>query len=105
MAQKSRWSFGKKHRASTMAECAPPNIVQSPAWLKNLGGASVRSTELPPRLNVLCRTLGSLQLDSKIVAEDAGVGTIPELEPDISGGGMGASVRSTELRPRLNVLC
>jgi hypothetical protein len=30
-------------------------------------------------------------------AKDAGVGTILELEPDISGGGVGASARSTEL--------
>ncbi|KAJ7245967.1 hypothetical protein C8J57DRAFT_1241754 [Mycena rebaudengoi] len=74
---------GEKHRALTKAECAPPNIVESPAWLKNVRGAS---------------------LDSKIPAKDAGVGTILELEPDISGGGGGASASGTELRPRLNVL-
>jgi hypothetical protein len=49
--------------------------------------------------------LWSRQLDSKIAAEDVGVGTILELEPDISGRGGGVSARSTELRPRLNVLC
>ncbi|KAJ7229733.1 hypothetical protein C8J57DRAFT_1251767 [Mycena rebaudengoi] len=71
-----------------------PKIRRSLAWLKTLGGASAGGTELPPRLNVLRRTLWSLQLgskvclqlDLKIPAKDAGVGTILELEPDISGG-------------------
>ncbi|KAJ7261961.1 hypothetical protein C8J57DRAFT_1232096 [Mycena rebaudengoi] len=65
------------------------------AWLENLGGASARCTELQPRLN----------LDSRIQAEDAGVGTILELEPDTCGGGGGALASGTELQPRLNVLC
>ncbi|KAJ7262002.1 hypothetical protein C8J57DRAFT_1513796 [Mycena rebaudengoi] len=34
MGQKSRWSFGKVHRASTKAECAPLNIVESPVGSK-----------------------------------------------------------------------
>ncbi|KAJ7233635.1 hypothetical protein C8J57DRAFT_1249735 [Mycena rebaudengoi] len=63
------------------------------AWLENLGGASARCTELQPRLN----------LDSRIQAEDAGVGTILELEPDTSGGGGGALASGTELQPRLNL--
>ncbi|KAJ7275682.1 hypothetical protein C8J57DRAFT_1223844 [Mycena rebaudengoi] len=51
--------FGEWHKASTKAQCAPPNIVESPAWLKSLGRASLGSklsvelwqvAELPPRL-------------------------------------------------------
>ncbi|KAJ7263521.1 hypothetical protein C8J57DRAFT_1231385 [Mycena rebaudengoi] len=89
------WSFGEKHRASTKAECALLNIVGSPAWLKNLCGDSLGSKVLAEL---------RLQLDSKITAEDAGVGTILELDPDIFGYSGGASTRTTELRPRLTVL-
>ncbi|KAJ7201738.1 hypothetical protein C8J57DRAFT_1260644 [Mycena rebaudengoi] len=75
------------------------------AWLENLSRASARCPELRPRLNVPCRTLWSLQLDSRIQAKDAGVGTILELEPDTSGRGGGALMSGTELQPRLDVLC
>ncbi|KAJ7258271.1 hypothetical protein C8J57DRAFT_1234451 [Mycena rebaudengoi] len=99
-AQKSRQSFGKPHKASTKAE------FSSLGQKSRRSFASARSTELPPRLNMLRRTFWSLQRDSKIPAEDAGVGTILELEPDISGGGGGGALASgTELRPRLDVLC
>ncbi|KAJ7244213.1 hypothetical protein C8J57DRAFT_1242926 [Mycena rebaudengoi] len=35
LGQKSRQSFNEKHRALAKAECALPNIVESPAWPKN----------------------------------------------------------------------
>ncbi|KAJ7262003.1 hypothetical protein C8J57DRAFT_1232141 [Mycena rebaudengoi] len=99
LAQTSLRRFGEWHKASTKAECAPPNSVESPAWLENLGRALARCPELQPRLNVPCRTLWSLQLDSRIQAKDAGVGTILELEPDTSGGGGGALTQ--KLQPKM----
>ncbi|KAJ7275683.1 hypothetical protein C8J57DRAFT_1504992 [Mycena rebaudengoi] len=67
--QQRWWSLGEQPRASTKAECAPPNIVGSPAWLKHLCGDSASGTKLRPRLNVLRQTLWSLQPGSKISAE------------------------------------
>ncbi|KAJ7234710.1 hypothetical protein C8J57DRAFT_1249060 [Mycena rebaudengoi] len=72
MPQNSPGSITEWHRALTKGESALPKRVTS--WAQ-----------------------------SNISSEDAGVGTILELEPDISGRGGGASARSTELQPRLNV--
>ncbi|KAJ7263522.1 hypothetical protein C8J57DRAFT_1513020 [Mycena rebaudengoi] len=63
------WSLGEQPRASTKAECAPPNIVGSPAWLKHLCRDSASGTKLRPRLNVLHQTLWNLQPGLKISAE------------------------------------
>ncbi|KAJ7234558.1 hypothetical protein C8J57DRAFT_1249117 [Mycena rebaudengoi] len=167
MPQNSPGSITKWHRALTKGESALPkrvtswaqsNISSEDAGVGTIlelepdisgrgGGASTRSTELQPRLNVPCQTswglqrgskisaeirlaqksrrsfglnvlcqtwwslqLGSklsvelcLQLDSKIAAKDAGVGTILEVDPDIFSGGGGTLARTTELRPRLTV--
>jgi hypothetical protein len=53
----------------------------------------------------MCSTehCGVSSLTQKFRLKIAGVGTILELEPDISGGGGGASAGGTELRPRRNV--
>ncbi|KAJ7209109.1 hypothetical protein C8J57DRAFT_1257676 [Mycena rebaudengoi] len=65
-----RWlRIGEKRRALTKVECAPPEIVDPRAWLKNLCGALARGAKCQPTRNVLHRTLWSLELGSKISAE------------------------------------
>ncbi|KAJ7229729.1 hypothetical protein C8J57DRAFT_1251762 [Mycena rebaudengoi] len=84
LGQKSRRSFSEWHRALAKAECALPNIVESPAWLKNLSGASAGCTELQPSLKVLCREHCGVSSGLKNLGE--------------------ASASHTKLGPRLNVL-